>query len=179
MDGYEAKELYYALIADLRPERRREAAERLGSSPDGSIKKLAAIGQEVAKVIHEGAAPETLDQIIKSLGTLPISDYWNGFAETTGQVLLLKASGEKGERGIALMEYGLRIIRMAQNAGFPLSDYSIELVKSVKKTEKLAELAGNIVRLNSSYRPKKQRLVFGKTEEKDEGLAGRKQKRAT
>jgi len=163
MDGYEAKELYYALIADVRPERRQQAAERLSGSPDGHVKKLAAIGQDVARVVHESADPKILEQAIKTLNTLPITDFWNGFSETAGQTILMKASTEKSKRATALREYGLKIIRMAQNAGFPLSDTSIGLVKKAKKEdERLRDVADDIVRLNASYSPEKEKLRLDK-----------------
>jgi hypothetical protein len=169
MDEIEIKRLYFALITEARPEKREEAADKLSKSGNPDLMQLAVIGQKVFSVISDQAEPGALREVVGAIDTLPDADYWLGFAETTGQVVLLKAlSMDEGSRSRSeLLWYGLQIVSKSFGSGFPISPETRRLVNKAKDADpKTAERADAILRRDEMLSPHSLEKLSRKTDEK-------------
>ncbi|MFH0884321.1 MAG: hypothetical protein V1861_01265 [Candidatus Micrarchaeota archaeon] len=158
MDIMEARELYYVLMSETRPERRDEAYRRLSGSNDEELKGLAESGKTVFEVMTGKAKPPALESVLKRFESMPLADIWSGFAEATGQVLLLHAFSmpKDGDCRAEIISFGLRFVSKAQDGGFPVSETTIGYVNSAGEAEpKLKNTAQAIIRQNSTLVPER------------------------
>jgi hypothetical protein len=156
MDTMEAKELYFVLMNETRQEKRDDAYRRLSGSNDAELKSLAESGKTVFEVIIGVTRPSALSSALESFNALPLADIWSGFAEATGQTLLLKAlSMPKNDPGRdEIMGFGLRFISKAQDGGFPVSEATIGYVDAAGEAAPVhAKTAQAIVQRNDLLTP--------------------------
>jgi hypothetical protein len=141
------------LIRDTRSGKRSDAERLLLSSEDESIRKLADIGRMVFSLTNGEVSRSLMKEVTSALATLPMSDYWAGIIEASGQAMMesaLPLRDDDPEKAV-LMEKGLEIAGFATSEGFPLKKATIEMIKKGRTCSATAgEMAGFILRNESS-----------------------------
>ena len=140
--------IYFSFIHDADEKSRSESERVLADSKDPYIKELYEAGKGIWKIVrHEDADPAALDSAVERMKRLPLLDYWKGFIEISGQVVIGKALsvGDK-ERRRELLARGLKMLSVATFGAFPLSDYSRDMIRKARLAEpSLAENADAIL----------------------------------
>ena len=150
MDDVEMRRLYYSILVESRDEVRSEAAKAFMDSNDTRLQALAAIGNDLSKVLSGEAEPESIDGAASRFELFPMDSFWRTFPETSGQALIIKAQTDS-KRKKKLVKLGLELIAKSQDGGFLLSERTIELVKSVRKEG--GELAKSVLDYQSLMKP--------------------------
>ncbi len=160
-DAYERtadgiKRMFLDLVAEKRPGKRKDALDWLSSNGDPEVRKIGEIGLSISKVVTGEAQPGILDESLKNARTLPVTDYWQGFIETGGQVIVLRAMelppSDDGRK--ELFRYGFDFINLVIADGFPISKTSVELLKRAKAEEAdLAAKADGLIKRNGTFLP--------------------------
>jgi hypothetical protein len=180
MDSSEIRRMYYVLLVDARDEMRDEAGRGIMGAGGEEYAALARAGALVHEVLSGRQGPEALSKALADFNSLPISSFWTGFIETTGQSVIEKALSMKGDEPgrEGMLMGGLGILARAQDGGLPLSEFSIAKIKPLSENGgKTAELAKEIIQHNSLLVPEKRRLP--RPRENRGRLAGEKALRGT
>jgi hypothetical protein len=152
MDEMEIRRLYYLILVDARENVRSDAVKAFADSKDPRLEALAAIGNDIFKVLSGQKKPETIEDAPGKFELFPMDSFWRRFPETSGQLLIQKAIAE-GKKKKALIKLGLELLAKSQDGGFLISETSVELVKSVRKEG--GELAKTVLDYQAMMKPEK------------------------
>lgn len=147
----EVKTQFFTLIHDGRPEKKEAAAAFLRASQLANVRKLAEIGEALVAVRDGNTERAIFEMALEGFRSLPTSDFWYKFIETSGQVLISAGSipGRDPVLARMLCERGLELMSFALTLGIPLSDQSVSLVRGVQVRQKsLSAMAGAVLSLN-------------------------------
>jgi len=163
MDETEVARQYYVLISDLRVEKRTAAFDMLSQDGNADVASLARIGKKVLDVIIGIAPVSELDKVLHEFDSFSPTSYWSRFMETTGQELIRSSYAitemDEPERE-EIIGHALRFLSRAQDGGFPLSDYSLGLLKKVKDGGGAnSQMAGELVARNEMFTPEKSKVI--------------------
>ena len=142
MDETDPKEDFYRAIADSRERERSEAVARISAREDEGYRIIADAARRIAEVVHGGARPDTISQVIESFGDLPLTTEWYGFIEIAGQVVLGKGISENDP---GLLNAGLGLMEKARSLGLPLSSLSQAMVSKASGEKSVSARARKIL----------------------------------
>ncbi|MDD5172477.1 MAG: hypothetical protein PHF60_05595 [Candidatus ainarchaeum sp.] len=178
-DMIEIKRLFFTILSDARPAKQEEAAETLHAYSDERVDKLVAAGRTVRQVVGGKAGPDALKDVITAFTELPETDYWHGFMETSGQAVLqkgLRMSDDKAMKKdkLGMVSQGFAMLRLALGPGFPLSEETMGLVKTLRKSDgrfarDADEIIGRNQRLTSENADKGRQFRRGPPRKSDTG----------
>lgn len=133
----ETRVMFFTLILYSGNIRGSEIVAKLASDENEHVKKLANIGQIIIGVIKGELKSAELAQVSKMFDDFPESDYWSGFIETSGQVLLTRALETAGQSQTKkdLIKNALELFSKVTIAGFGLNKTTIRLLKMVNDRE--------------------------------------------
>ncbi len=168
--------MYYVLLVDERDDRRDEAGRALSSAGGEDYAALVRAGARAHEVLSGREGPEALSEVYADLSMLPISSFWSGFVETTGQSVIEKALSMDGAEASKeeMLLGGLRILSKAQDGGLPLSGFTIGKIKQVAEgAGEAAEMAKGIVSHNALLVPEIKKLPGPKAGRRKEAGSGK------
>lgn len=137
----DTRAMYFTLILYSGEVKGSEIIAKLSSDQNEHVKKLATIGQIIVGVMKGEKQTAELAQVSKMFDDFPATDYWTGFMETSGQVLLtrvLEMSGHN-ETKKELTKYALELFAKATSAGFSLNKTTVKLLTMVSDREFMAQ----------------------------------------
>jgi hypothetical protein len=153
-DMIEIKRLFFTILSDSRAAKQEEAAAILLAYSDERVDKLVVAGRTIRQAVDGKAGPDILKKVVVAFTELPETDYWHGFMETSGQVVLQKGllmSDDKAleKDRLGMVSQGFAMLRLALGPGFPLSEETMGLVQILKKSDaRFAKDADEIIGRN-------------------------------
>ena len=159
MESVNVERDYFVLINSGVENERTSAYERLKSTNDPDIIKLADFGQQIHKVIIGKSPPSILSKVFEELGNYPVGRFWSGIMEATGQTILEKAfTMPKGDNNRPeIIWQGLKFIGSVLSGGMPISDFSLKQVKKANEEDdkKVREFAQMLINEDSFMKPER------------------------